>query len=179
VLYLDFTPRLATERADSAEIRLDKIQQLIQASKYSIHDLSRCQSSRKAEYARLNMPFELGIDYGCRRFCGDGRNEKQFLILEKERYRYQAAISDLSGCDIQAHKDDFQTAMRKVRNWLVTVAGAPPLAPAEIKSKYEDFQQWRYEKLLGEGFSEDDIKDYPTPELLSSMTTWISSGKPL
>jgi len=59
VIYLGFLPRLASERNDGAENRLEKIRGLIEASKYSIHDLSRCQAKRKGEYFRLNMPFEL------------------------------------------------------------------------------------------------------------------------
>ena len=57
------------------------------------------------EYFRLNMPFELGIDVGCRLFR-NGCGGKQCLILEAERYRYQAAISDLSNSDIAIHRND-------------------------------------------------------------------------
>ena len=59
-----FKPRIATERTDSAESRLEKIKELIRSSKYSIHDLSRCQSSGPREHYRMNMPFELGLDFG-------------------------------------------------------------------------------------------------------------------
>ena len=110
-VYLGFCPRIATESSDSAENRLSKIRRLIENSKYSIHDLSRCQATRKGEHFRLNMPFELGVDYGCRQYYGHGRDAKKLLILEEERYRYQAAISDLAGCDIQAHGGDFQEAI--------------------------------------------------------------------
>lgn len=34
-------PRLAIERNDSAEVRLYKIKEILEESKYSIHDLSR------------------------------------------------------------------------------------------------------------------------------------------
>ena len=43
-----FNPRIATEQSNAAEPRIDKICELIRASKYSIHDLSRCQA-RQAE----------------------------------------------------------------------------------------------------------------------------------
>ena len=36
----------------------------------------------------MNMPFELGVDYGCQRFAGKPYDTKKFLILETERYRY-------------------------------------------------------------------------------------------
>lgn len=64
ISYYGFTPRISLENSDSGPSRLDKIIQLISESKYSIHDLSRLQSKSANEYNRLNMPFELGIDYG-------------------------------------------------------------------------------------------------------------------
>ncbi len=68
VLDLGLEPRIALERFDSAETRIEKILELILASRYAIHDLSRLKSTKKNEFYRLNMPFELGIDYGCLRF---------------------------------------------------------------------------------------------------------------
>ncbi|MEX6506546.1 hypothetical protein [Jiella sp. M17.18] len=174
VVYLGFVPRLATERTDSAENRLEKIRGLIESSRYSIHDLSRCQATVAGEHYRLNMPFELGIDYACRLYFGSGREEKKILILEEKRYRYQAALSDLSGCDIETHEADYQKAVRKVRNWLVSEAGADNLGAALILGKYVDFQEWHYERQLRAGFSEEDIQDYPTKELLDSMLIWVA-----
>lgn len=63
-------PRIATERSDSGETRIEKILELVESSRFSIHDLSRCQAQATEEFYRLNMPFELGIDFGCRRFGG-------------------------------------------------------------------------------------------------------------
>ena len=40
---LGFRPRSARERIDSGEVRLSKIRELIAASRYSIHDLSRTE----------------------------------------------------------------------------------------------------------------------------------------
>lgn len=180
IVYLGLTPRLATERQDSGENRIDKIRELIEESRYSIHDLSRCQAARKGEFFRLNMPFELGIDYACRRYFGQGRETKRILILEEKRYRYQAALSDLSGCDIQAHAGDFEMAMRAVRNWLANEADIviPVPGASRIFGKYLDFQEWHYERQLAAGFSDADIQDYPTKELLKAMQAWKDEGTP-
>lgn len=179
VVYLGFEPRIATESNDSGSVRLNKICEIIENSKYSIHDLSRCQAKKKGEHFRLNMPFELGVDYGCRRYFGQEREGKRLLILEEKMYRYQAAISDLSGCDIQAHAGDFQNAVRKVRNWLVSEAQINAVGAARILGAYADFQEWYYESQLVAGFSEEDIQDYPTSELLVAMNSWVVQGKPL
>ncbi|MHB1104387.1 MAG: hypothetical protein ACYC0C_16750 [Devosia sp.] len=177
--YLGFHPRIATESNNSAEVRLEKVRGLIEGALYSIHDLSRSQAKKKGEYYRLNMPFELGLDYGCRLYFGNGREEKKILILEERQYRYQAALSDLAGCDIQSHGNNFEKAVRKVRNWLVSEAGAAADGAGRILGAYADFQEWYYEKRLAAGFSEEDIKDYPTAELLAAMKEWIEIGKPI
>lgn len=176
--YLGFTPRISRESNNSAQARLEKIRGLIEASKFSIHDLSRAQAAKKGEHYRLNMPFELGVDYGCRQYFGQGREEKRFLILEEKPYRYQVSLSDLAGCDIEDHGADFAKAVRKVRNWLVTEAGISADPPAKILAKYADFQGWHYEKQLAAGFSDDDIKDYPTSELLTALEEWLALGMP-
>ncbi len=38
IIYLGYNPRIASERSDSAENRVDKICELIRDSNYSIHD---------------------------------------------------------------------------------------------------------------------------------------------
>lgn len=183
VVFLGFTPRLASERNDSGENRLDKIRGLIEESKYSIHDLSRCQAKKKGEHFRLNMPFELGIDFGCRQYFGQGRDTKKFLILEEQRYRFQAAISDISGCDIEAYGSDEQkapqNAVRHVRNWLVSESEISPVAATRIWGRYADFQEWYWEKKISEGASEEEIRIYPTSELLSEMFNWLDAGAPV
>jgi len=81
LIYLGFRPRISSERHNSAEVRLEKIADLIRDSKYSIHDLSRSQATDAGEYFRLNMPFEYGVDWACRRWFGEGRSDKRFLVL--------------------------------------------------------------------------------------------------
>lgn len=178
IVRLQLEPRLASESADSGEVRLDKIRNLIEESKYSIHDLSRCMAREEGEYYRLNMPFELGIDYGCRRYFGNGRDNKRFLILEERRYRYQAALSDISGCDIQAHAADFQKAVKHVRNWLVSTANAENVGAKRILDDYAFFQEWYIEMHLAAGAELADILEYPTSEFLSGMKTWMAEDRP-
>ncbi len=178
VTVMGFRPRLATERSDSGETRLEKIRELIEGSRWSIHDLSRCQARAVGEMFRLNMPFELGIDWGCRRYFGQSRDAKRFLILEEQRYRFQAALSDISGCDIESHDGNHRKALVRVRNWLRQEAGARADGPERLLGQYEDFLGWHYGHKLALGYAEKDIRDYPTFELLESMGRWMVAGKP-
>lgn len=172
------SPRIATERSDAGEARLVKIKELIEASKFSIHDLSRCQSREAGEFARLNMPFELGLDFGCRAYFGQPQSQKVILILEEKPYRYQAALSDLAGSDISVHEGDYAKAIRKVRNWLVGMALFENVGAARVVGEYEDFQEWFFEEQLKQGSSEEDFLDLPTPELLAGMHLWVENGMP-
>ena len=169
-----FKPRIATERTDSAESCLEKIKELIRTSKYSIHDLSRCQSSGPGEHHRMNMPFELGLDFGCRDFGGSPLDQKRILVLEEQKYRYQIALSDLAGSDIEAHEGDYAKAVRKVCNWITTFGASEQMGATKVLSEYEDFRGWHYEELDDAGYSPEDIADYPTGGLIKAMTKWVS-----
>jgi hypothetical protein len=125
------------------------------------------------------MPFELGLDYGCRRYFGDGRDGKRTLVLEEQPYRYQAALSDIAGWDIMDHRGDYQKAVRQVRKWLVGAAGLSAPGAKQILDAYADFQGWNYERLLANGWSEEDIRECSTHELLEAMRLWMERGRPL
>lgn len=58
---LGFIPRLTLEQANSGVTRITLILELIEASKYGIHDLSRLLAAEEGQPARMNMPFELGM----------------------------------------------------------------------------------------------------------------------
>lgn len=178
IIDLGFVPRLAPENANNAANRLDRIADLIQKSKYGIHDLSRCKADAAGDYARLNMPFELGLDHGCARFGTSQMQEKSILVLERDRYDSQKSLSDISGWDIDAHAGDHIKAVRIVSGWLRRHAGAPPTGAARILGNYATFQEWYWERELANGASEDDIRAYPTVQLVAAMREWVKSGRP-
>jgi hypothetical protein len=162
------------ERLDSGRPRIDKIISLIKESKYAIHDLSRLKAREAGEYYRLNMPFELGLDVGCRLFRNDQWAGKKCLILEAERYRYQAALSDMSNSDIAVHGNDPTEACVQVRNWLANEAGLRAPGPSRIWGRFADFMANNYKVLLANSYSERDIERLPIPELMTCMRDWIA-----
>jgi hypothetical protein len=173
VLALGFQPRLAIERSDAGETRIQKIIELIEESRFGIHDLSRCRASRKGDFFRLNMPLELGLDVGCKAFKGGKWRQKRSLIMETQRFRCQAALSDLSGSDIKAHKDQPEEVVRVVRDWLVQEAHGKSTSASKLYGFFNDFMAENYERLVAEGFTDHDIELLPTPELQAHMATWI------
>jgi hypothetical protein len=99
-------------------VRIQKLYQLIAESKYGIHDISRTDLDRKNKLPRFNMPLELGIFLGAKRYGEAQHREKKALILDREPYRHQKFCSDIAGQDIQAHRNQICGAIRCVRNWL-------------------------------------------------------------
>jgi hypothetical protein len=140
LVFLGFTPRIAVERADSAELRLDKISGLVRQCRFGIHDLSRIRAARKGEFYRMNMPFEFGIDYGCRLY-GPGRlRTKRCLVLSTRPFEYAKAVSDLSGIDARYHYGQPLELVRQVRNWFVETADGHRLPSASVVwYRFSDF----------------------------------------
>jgi len=176
---LGFAPRLAPENADNGVSRLQRIEELVRGSQYGIHDLSRCKSDGASEFYRLNMPFELGLDHGCAKYGTAPLADKSILVLEDARYDSQKSLSDISGWDVEAHHGNFETAVRVVSRWLIRHAGATPHGPTLILHHYTDFQEWYWERELGRGASEEDIREYPTIEFVRAMNEWVEARRPL
>lgn len=156
------------------ETRFEKILSLVQQSKYGIHDLSRIKSSRAGEFYRMNMPFELGLDIGCQRFKGSVWADKRCLILEAERYRYQAALSDLSNSDIMVHGNEPSLLIGEVRNWLCMQVDLDAPGPTFFRGRFFiGFMTDHYSRLISSGYSDKDIENCPIPDLVRDMKGWV------
>lgn len=150
---------------------------MVQASKFSIHDISRLRSTKKGEYYRLNMPFELGVDFGCRLFAQSKTQTKVFLILEKGKYAYLRALSDLSGVDIKSHGNKPEELVRQVRNWFVENELNTAVSAATIWEDFNEFMADFYQKRALEGFSAQDLQMMPVPEYVNFVRSWLSLEK--
>ena len=91
--------------------RLNTIIDLIEASDFSIHDLSRIEASRGVP--RFNMPVELGLAL-YRSHATKGRH--RVFVFESKRYRAQRSTSDVNGIDAQIHKGTPKGLMSALRN---------------------------------------------------------------
>jgi hypothetical protein len=141
VIICGFTPCLALQQRDAGAIRIEKIKKLIRGCRLGIHDISRTETDADSCLPRFNMPFELGLDLGAREYGGGYLKEKQILILDKERYRFQRFLSDIAGQDIAAHNQSPAILVEKVRSWLNTMraSGPPLLGATRITSLYDNF----------------------------------------
>ena len=119
---LGFIARCALEIDDAGEVRLDKIVRLIGQCAYSVHDISSVGLGLGTNLPRFNMPLELGLDLGCKRFGNRAQRMKACLILDSDPYRYRASISDISGQDIHSHGARPESAITELRNWLASLS---------------------------------------------------------
>lgn len=118
VLDCGFIPRSALEKSDSGETRIDKLYRIIHDCRYGLHDISITEPDPTHNLPRFNMPLELGIFLGARKFGPPLQRTKGCLVLDRERYRYTIFCSDLSGQDPKSHGGTQADAIKSVRSWL-------------------------------------------------------------
>ena len=135
-----FIPRCALEENDAGDVRFNKIERLIEWSRYGIHDISRTELDEVNELPRFNMPFELGLFMGARRYGTASQRKKKLLILDRAQYRYQKFISDISGQDIRSHDGDTALLIKHVRDWLNTASSNTTIPGGkQIAARYAQF----------------------------------------
>ncbi len=113
-----FRARCALETDDASQNRFDKICSIIGQCRFGVHDISRTETSGRPPVPRFNMPLELGLFLGARRFGQGGDAQKVAIIFDREPYRYQKFISDIAGQDIHAHGGDVEILIRELASWL-------------------------------------------------------------
>lgn len=137
-----FVARSTLEFSDSSQVRINRIMDIIEDCRFGIHDISRTELDAAYDLPRFNMPLELGLFLGAKRFGGGRQKEKACLVLDREEYRYQKFISDIAGQDIESHRGDEAEVVPIVRNWLRKVSrGSGAIIPGGEKmvARYQRF----------------------------------------
>jgi hypothetical protein len=156
-----FVARCAREVDDSGDVRIEKIYKLIRDSKYGIHDISLTTLDKDNKLPRFNMPLELGIFLGARKFGDAEQQDKKCLVLDTERYRYHMFCSDIAGQDIHGHSGNLGKAIARVRDWLVQWIAADVTVPGgkAIVRRYGAFEA-ALPKMCSEAECEPDELTY-------------------
>ena len=137
-----FIARCALEEGDASQVRIDKIYNIIADCRYGIHDISRTELDKNSGLPRFNMPLELGVFLGAKKFGRNEQKRKNCLILDKEQYRYQKFISDIAGQDVPAHNNDPEKMVKAVRDWLLTASDRKTIPSGSIIwERYQKFRQ--------------------------------------
>jgi hypothetical protein len=111
---LGLTPR-ATLEIPGGVRRLDRILQLIESCRYSIHDLSRVQLDRKPPTTpRFNMPFEAALAVALERM--NTSSKRVWFVFEAVPRRLEKSLSDLAGTDVYIHHATTNGLYRQLNN---------------------------------------------------------------
>lgn len=170
-----FVPRCALEIVDSSEVRIDKIFRLIEDCKHGLHDISATEPNANG-LPRFNMPLELGIFLGAKRFGADEQRNKTCLILDREPYRYQEFCSDIAGQDPEAHSGEPRQAIERIRKWLRSQR--PDVRLPSGKRMADRFERFRADlpSLCDSlGLEEDTLEFY---DLTTVIDEWILGSPP-
>ncbi len=177
LIYLEFKPQIS-KTISSGNIRVNEIQKLIKISKFSIHDLSRSRPTKENGIPRFNMPFELGLDIGCKYYGGSPFSKKRFIVLEKTRHYYKKVLSDISGQDIKSHNNNPKILISRIRDWFSDNDGRKNLpGGSEIWIVYNQFISDLYLKLKDKSYSDKDIREIPIGDFIKFARIWIRTFK--
>lgn len=137
-----YRARCALETDNAADNRLAKICSIIAECPFGIHDISRTETDGDPPLPRFNMPLELGLFLGARRFGNVRQKAKACIVFDREPYRFQRYISDIAGQDIHAHRGDVATLIRELATWLrAQPGGAAVPGGVAIAAEYAAFEE--------------------------------------
>jgi hypothetical protein len=165
-----FRPRSAFELDDGGQTRIEKLFGIIDECRYGIHDLSRTELDEINQLPRFNMPLELGIFLGAKRYGGKAQKQKRVLILDVQKYRYQKFISDLAGMDIHEHRGTPKRAIQETRDWLANVSRRKLPSATKIARLHERFLSDL--PALADEF-EFDANDIPYVDFERIVVGWL------
>lgn len=167
-----FIPRCSKEINNGTSLRINNIVQLIRECRYGIHDLSRVELNEH-QLPRFNMPFEYGIFYGSKHFGDANQQKKTSLVFDKEQYRYQIFISDLSGIDVTSHNNSTDKIIKKIRNWLKTESRRKSIPEAhDILNRFNKFDLYIKELCYKNHIEYNDMEFF---DLIDNMQTWLAA----
>jgi len=130
--------------------RLEMLIDAIINSHYSAHDFSRFTGEGDNNFARFNMPIEMGMAIFHALHTQRSGHRCAFFVATP--HDHQAFVSDLAGLDPKHYgQDDFQLVV-SVYEWLRDVAKplATELPTVRVKEKYKYFKS-QMEKIEGAG----------------------------
>jgi len=126
--------------------------------------LSRIEPRSATDLPRFNMPFELGIDVGCKTFSS--RKDKRYLVLE------------VSGQDIKAHEAKPIYMVKSIRDWIKGLKTNQKIDNYQIIWTAHNEFHYDYEtELRKDDMNPHNIWEIPFSELTEIMKAWIKNYK--
>ena len=153
--------RCALEENNAADIGFDKLCRLISERGRSVHDLSRIELDTRSGLPRFNMPFELGLFLGARRFGGRAQGGKSALVMTSAEYRLPVYLSDTAGSDTSHHGGELIELVRSVRGYLHAKPDGRPLpGAARILDEFRRFKTFRHDYAAALEIAPDELDPF-------------------
>ena len=170
-----FVARCSMEEGDSSNVRVQTIARIIDGCRFGIHDLSRTTLDSKHRLPRFNMPLELGIFLGAKRYGDARQRRKSCLVLERDSYRYRVFCSDIGGQDIWPHGNKVEDVIAGVRDWLRTVRKGSAQIPGgrRIVERYLTFRSDLPTMCRTAGL---DLRDITFVDYRTMVTSWLEEN---
>lgn len=188
ILGSGYLPRCALDSGSTSSSRMERIIDGIHNSRLSVHDLARCHGEGISNFARFNMPFELGISVGHR-------------FLQKEMARIPYKIGKRTpDYDVRfAAKDKLQSwfvgdglqdrrflgGLSWIRRFLSDQESAPPLVGEEDYGRQED-HDWlllvpsgkSYDRFISDlaGYDPRRYDESRQTSIVSPILSWLVSN---
>jgi len=109
-------PVCALDMTSPDRPRLDMLVEAISNCHYSAHDLSRSQGEGSDNFARMNMPLEMGLALYPALYSQRHEHRCAFFVASPNDYK--RFVSDLAGLDPQCHNGHDLTALSMMYDWL-------------------------------------------------------------
>ena len=124
--------------------RLEMLVKAINNCHYSAHDLSRCRGEGPENFARMNMPIEMGM--AMFHALSTQRIDHRCAFFIPADYAYQKYASDLSGLDPLRYGDKPTSLLAVVYEWLRDVgpSGIVSVQPTvDVVDAFAEFNSMR------------------------------------
>jgi hypothetical protein len=99
--------------------RLEMLVEAIEHCHYSAHDFSRSQGAGPQNFARMNMPVEMGM--ALFHALQTQRREHRCIFFVPQHHEYREFVSDLAGLDPKAHNNEERRLLIEMYDWLRSV----------------------------------------------------------
>jgi hypothetical protein len=96
--------------------RLDMLVEAIRCCRYSAHDFSRSEGEGLQNFARMNMPIEMGM--ALFHALHTQRREHRCLFFVSTAHDYKVFSSDLAGLDPKVHNNEDKKILADMYEWL-------------------------------------------------------------
>ena len=149
--------------------RLEMLVDAIGCCHYSAHDFSRSQGYGNQNFARMNMPIEMGM--ALFHALQTQRREHRCIFFVSTAHEYKTFASDLAGLDPRVHDNDGVRLLTDMYDWLRGIVPSALFNSQPTIDVVEKFEVFKAEKKRLKGANGGQPSHEETRELMYQICT--------